>query len=89
MEMRFSSKKISIIICSLALYVAGCTTTKKEEPLFEAHEASYTGLQFTNTLTPDSAFNMFKYMYFYNGAGIGAADFNGDGNTEIFFSSNQ
>ena len=87
--MRFSSKKISIIICSLAIFTAGCKNTKKDEPLFEAREAAFTGLQFTNTLTPDSAFNMFKYMYFYNGAGVGAADFNGDGNTDIFFSSNQ
>jgi hypothetical protein len=89
MEMRFSSKKISIIFFSLALCTAGCTNKEKKEPLFEAREATYTGLQFTNTLTPDSAFNMFKYMYFYNGAGIGAADLNGDGNTDIFFSSNQ
>jgi len=89
MEIRFSSIKIGIIICSLAVFAAGCTNHKKDDPLFEAREATYTGLQFTNTLTPDSAFNMFKYMYFYNGAGIGAADFNGDGNTDIFFSSNQ
>lgn len=28
-------------------------------------------------------------MYFYNGAGIGAGDFNNDGLTDLFFSSNQ
>src|SRR4029079_3384019 len=33
--------------------------------------------------------NMFKYMYFYNGAGVGAGDFNNDGLIDIFFSSNQ
>jgi hypothetical protein len=32
---------------------------------------------------------MFKYMYFYNGAGVGAGDFNNDGKVDLFFSSNQ
>jgi enediyne biosynthesis protein E4 len=32
---------------------------------------------------------MFKYMYFYNGAGVGAGDFNNDGLTDLFFASNQ
>ncbi|MEI2748233.1 MAG: VCBS repeat-containing protein [Ferruginibacter sp.] len=32
---------------------------------------------------------MFKYMYFYNGAGVGAGDFNNDGLVDLFFASNQ
>jgi hypothetical protein len=28
-------------------------------------------------------------MYFYNGAGIGAGDFNNDGRIDLFFGSNQ
>ena len=28
-------------------------------------------------------------MYFYNGAGIGAGDFNNDGKIDLFFASNQ
>ena len=75
-------------LCTIAA-MAGCSGKQKTEPLFVTHEAGKTGLHFTNKLTPDSAFNMFKYMYFYNGAGIGAADFNLDGKTDIFFSSNQ
>ncbi|HET9747460.1 MAG TPA: VCBS repeat-containing protein, partial [Chitinophagaceae bacterium] len=34
-------------------------------------------------------FNMFKYMYFYNGAGVGVGDFNNDGLSDVFFSANQ
>jgi len=48
-----------------------------------------TGLDFTNKLTPTKEFNVFKYMYFYNGAGVGAGDFNNDGLIDLFFSSNQ
>src|SRR5678816_363262 len=64
---------------------------KKEEQaaLFEGLDASSTGIDFVNKLTPTARFNMFKYMYFYNGAGVGVGDFNNDGLSDIFFSSNQ
>jgi enediyne biosynthesis protein E4 len=32
---------------------------------------------------------MFKYMYFYNGAGVGTGDFNNDGRIDIFLAGNQ
>lgn len=32
---------------------------------------------------------MFTYMYFYNGAGVGAGDFNQDGLIDLFFAANQ
>jgi enediyne biosynthesis protein E4 len=57
--------------------------------MFEALESTQTGLNFSNKLTPRADFNMFKYMYFYNGAGVGAGDFNNDGLTDLFFTSNQ
>ena len=57
--------------------------------MFELLEAGRTGLSFNNRLTPTDSFNMFTYMYFYNGAGIGAGDFNNDGRIDLFFASNQ
>lgn len=57
--------------------------------LFTALSQDQTGLNFTNTLTPSPSFNMFHYMYFYNGAGVGAGDFNNDGRIDLFFSANQ
>ena len=57
--------------------------------MFEALEAGRTGLDFSNKLTPTQEFNVFKYMYFYNGGGVGAADFNNDGKIDIFFAANQ
>ena len=57
--------------------------------MFEALDAKHTGLDFINKLTPTHEFNVFKYMYFYNGAGVGAGDFNNDGLIDFFFAANQ
>jgi len=68
----------------------GCSLHKKKgETVFVALDENRTGLHFTNKLTPTQKFNMFYYMYFYNGAGIGAGDFNNDGLIDLFFAANQ
>jgi len=56
---------------------------------FEVLDANRTGLDFDNKLTPTPQFNVFDYMYYYNGAGVGAADFNNDGKIDLFFAANQ
>ena len=59
----------TIILCHILF---SCSDKKgKQPPLFEALDAKSTGIDFTNKLTPTPQFNMFKYMYFYNGAGVG------------------
>jgi len=74
----------------LLVFLFACNDRKKESlPIFEALSSRSTGINFTNKLTPTPQFNMFKYMYFYNGAGVGVGDFNNDGLSDIFFSSNQ
>lgn len=78
--------------CLMTLSILGfsaCSERNKQPPLFEVLDDSKTGLHFTNTLTPTDSFNIFHYMYFYNGAGVGAADFNNDGLVDLFFASNQ
>ena len=75
---------ISVII------ISSCSNHKTDQPvLFETLDADKTGLNFVNKLTPTDSFNMFHYMYFYNGAGVGAGDFNNDGKIDLFFASNQ
>src|SRR3954454_9815257 len=66
-----------------------CTSPNEPTPSFAALDSKITGLNFTNRLTSTDSFNLFKYMYFYNGAGLGAGDFNNDGLVDLFFSSNQ
>ncbi len=67
----------------------GCSSEKNGDPIFEVLDHKKTGLNFTNTLNPTAQFNVFQYMYFYNGAGIAAGDFNKDGFIDLFFTANQ
>lgn len=69
-------------------WLIACSTDTPPQQ-FEVLEASETGLHFSNTLMPNDSLNMFSYMYFYNGAGVGAGDFNADGKIDLFFASNQ
>ncbi len=55
---------------------------------FRLLEATDTGLDFNNRLQPTADMNIFNYMYFFNGGGIGAGDFNHDGLIDLFFSAN-
>lgn len=78
------------IVGLLAVIMLGaCNSTPIEKPLFEMLGAEKTGIQFENTLHPNEQFNMFHYMYYYNGAGVATGDFNKDGKIDIFFASNE
>lgn len=78
------------LICLIAIVQLSCNRpAEKTTALFETMESGKTGLQFSNRLTASPSFNMLKYMYFYNGAGVGAGDFNNDGLVDLFFASNQ
>ena len=72
----------------LFLFSCGKETTIKN-PLFKVLDSKATGINFGNKLTPSPDFNLFTYMYYYNGSGIAAGDFNNDGLTDLFFSANQ
>jgi enediyne biosynthesis protein E4 len=63
--------------------------SRLQAPLFEVLNDTKTNLHFINNLKPTAYFNMLKYMYYYNGAGVGAGDFNNDGKTDLFFAGNQ
>jgi hypothetical protein len=74
----------------LFIVLSACKPSAVKLPaMFEVLDSSKTGLSFSNKLTPTPQFNMFKYMYFYNGGGAGAGDFNNDGLIDVFFSANQ
>lgn len=46
------------------------------------------GIDFRNEITSSKDLNILNYLYFYNGAGVAAADFNNDGLTDLYFAAN-
>src|ERR1700761_6432345 len=91
MKNEMMSRILYLILAGCLVLLFNCRQRSAERGtfLFQALEASRTGLDFSNKLTPTQEFNVFKYMYFYNGGGVGAADFNNDGKIDIFFAANQ
>lgn len=85
-----NSKRTSILYLVIVCigFVSACSSSKTP-PVFEVLNENKTGIDFINKLTPTNQFNVFHYMYFYNGAGVGAGDFNNDGLIDLFFASNQ
>lgn len=72
------------------LFLVACKSrVENVQPLFEILDSKKTGINFTNSLTPTEQFNIFKYLYFYNGGGVATGDFNNDGLLDLFFSANQ
>ena len=46
-------------------------------------------MAFSNDLKATKDLNIFTYMYFYNGGGVGSGDFNNDGFMDLYFTGNQ
>jgi len=57
--------------------------------LFTRLPSGATGIRFENRLKETKELNVFTYRNFYNGGGVGVADFTGDGLPEVVLTSNQ
>ncbi len=74
----------------LALVIlSSCQKTSLKDAQFKLLKKSETGLEFENTPIQNNEFNVLKYMYFFNGGGVAAGDFNNDGLIDLYFTSNQ
>ncbi|MCB0376193.1 MAG: VCBS repeat-containing protein, partial [Sinomicrobium sp.] len=80
-----SRANITMLFIVLFLW-SSCT---KKEPLFIALDSEQTRIDFQNTVTNTTDLNILNYLYFYNGAGVAAADFNNDGLIDLYFTANQ
>ena len=78
-----------VLIISCLFHITCQTNNKVENFLFEIKDSSQTHLQFSNDLIQTKQFNAYRYLYFFNGAGVGAGDFNNDGLIDLFFAGNQ
>ena len=73
-----------VLLCLSILSSCG----QKDNTLFEKLLSSQTNVTFKNSLGESPEFNVLKYGYFYNGGGVAAGDFNNDGLTDLYFTSN-
>ncbi|NIJ55726.1 VCBS repeat-containing protein [Dyadobacter arcticus] len=81
------NKLIILILCWTAF---SCSKKKVlQDYQFDLLTSEKTGIDFSNTLKPTKDFNIFYYMYFYNGGGVGAGDLNNDGLVDLCFTANQ
>jgi hypothetical protein len=75
-----------LFILSIGFFNCGKKDTAPAQ--FQLLRKDATGLDFQNVLRPTPEFNALTYMYFYNGGGVAAGDFNNDGLVDLYFSSN-
>lgn len=75
-------------VLGIFLVTTSCTN-KNPNSLFADKKPSQTGITFINKLHQTPELNILNYLYFYNGAGVAAADFNGDNLVDLYFTSNQ
>ena len=85
-EFVVKNKKIFLVSIFTILFLQAC---KKEEHLFERINASHSNLYFSNELNSNSELNIFNYLYYYNGGGVAAGDYNQDGLIDLYFTSNE
>lgn len=69
----------------VAMFLASCSKTTR----FELQDPGKTGINFANTISESDSFNLMKYEYIYNGAGVGVGDLNRDGLQDLIFAGNQ
>ncbi|HYG39630.1 MAG TPA: VCBS repeat-containing protein [Cytophagales bacterium] len=86
--MKRLSFSYSIVIIFSLFAFSGCQKTN-DKKLFRLLSSEESGVDFKNQLTETVEFNIFKYMYFYNGGGVAIGDVNGDNLPDLYFSSNQ
>lgn len=62
---------------------------EKTDHVFRTVKSEESGITFSNELKETVEFNIFNYLYFYNGGGVATGDVNGDGLLDIYFTANQ
>jgi hypothetical protein len=82
---------LSIGFFIIIILSSGCNNKEAaadKGTLFTLLTPEQTGIRFSNELTEGLNTNILMYEYFYNGGGVAAGDFNGDGLIDLYFSSN-
>ncbi len=73
----------------VAIWCTGCAVDNTQNSLFERVSSKRSGVLFSNTVTSTDSLNIYSYNNFYAGGGVALADFDGDGQLDIYLVSNQ
>ncbi|MDH3650474.1 MAG: VCBS repeat-containing protein, partial [Saprospiraceae bacterium] len=76
----------ALVIVIVILLAMACQ--EAESSLFTLVSPGHSGITFENTITESDSFNILDYEYLYNGGGVALADFNNDGQLDVFFTGN-
>ncbi len=81
------STEVFLFFLLLILNITGCTPIEEKLLFTEINPAS-SHIDFENTIVETAEKNVMVYEYYYNGAGVAAADFNNDGLCDLYFTGN-
>ncbi|MBX2945446.1 MAG: VCBS repeat-containing protein [Cyclobacteriaceae bacterium] len=76
-----------VFILSIFILTIGCQE-KSKDTLFKFLSPIQTGVHFSNNLS-NKKLDIIQYMYYYNGGGVAAGDFNNDGLIDLYFTANE
>ncbi len=77
--------KLLFSLLAFSVFLISC---KQDKTLFTKVRADQSGIDFNNEIKETDSVNVLDFENVYNGGGVGAADFNNDGLTDLYFSGN-
>lgn len=80
-------RKVSCLLVALGILLISCNS--EEKPLFKLIPEGDTGITFNNRIIETDSFNILTEEYIFNGGGVAVADFDNDGQQDLFFTGNQ
>jgi hypothetical protein len=81
------SAQLFLLFLLLVFHLASCTK-RQQKLLFTEVSPQTSRIDFENTIVETAEKNVMVYEYYYNGAGVAAADFNNDGLCDLYFTGN-
>jgi len=85
------SRRHLLQIIILAVTLISCNEDQKDvispSQLFTSISATASGVTFNNEIVETKELNYYKYVYLYNGGGVGITDINNDGLQDLYFTS--
>lgn len=73
----------------LILFLPFLFACDRKSSLFKKVDSGVSNIHFSNELKNSPDLNILNYLYYYNGAGVAAADYNSDGLVDLYLVSNQ